>query len=78
MTEMVAHRFDDETFKRNNVETTPYPRLANPEDIAAVITFLCSPVSEMVNAQSIVVDGGWTGTKYLSPRATTTKGVDPD
>jgi meso-butanediol dehydrogenase / (S,S)-butanediol dehydrogenase / diacetyl reductase len=78
MTEMVAHRFDDETFKRNNVETTPYPRLANPEDIAAVIAFLCSPVSEMVNAQSIVVDGGWTGTKYLSPRATTTKWVDPD
>lgn len=78
MTEMVAHRFDDETFKRNNVETTPYPRLANPEDVAAVIAFLCSPGGEMVNAQSIVVDGGWTGTKYLSPRATTTKWVDPD
>lgn len=78
MTEMVAHRFDDETFKRNNVETTPYPRLANPEDIASVIAFLCSPGGEMVNAQSIVVDGGWTGTKYLSPRATTTKWVDPD
>lgn len=78
MTEMVAHRFDDETFKRNNVETTPYPRLANPEDIAAVIAFLCSPGGEMVNAQSIVVDGGWTRTKYLSPRATTTKWVDPD
>ena len=78
MTEMVAHRFDDETFKRANVETTPYPRLANPEDIASVIAFLCSPGGEMVNAQSIVVDGGWTGTKYLSPRATTTKWVDPD
>lgn len=78
MTEMVAHRFDDETFKRANVETTPYPRLATPEDIAAVIAFLCSPGGEMVNAQSIVVDGGWTGTKYLSPRATTTKWVDPD
>lgn len=78
MTEMVAHRFDDETFKRNNVDTTPYPRLAKPEDVAAVIAFLCSPGGEMVNAQSIVVDGGWTGTKYLSPRATTTKWVDPD
>ena len=49
-----------------------------PEDIAAVIAFLCSPGGEMVNAQSIVVDGGWTGTKYLSPWATTTKWVDPD
>jgi NAD(P)-dependent dehydrogenase (short-subunit alcohol dehydrogenase family) len=78
MTDMVRHRFDDEIFKRNNVETTPYPRLAEPEDVASVIAFLCSPGSEMVNAQSIVVDGGWTGTKYLSPRATTTKWVEAE
>lgn len=78
MTDMVAHRFDDETFRRTNVETTPYPRIANPEDIAAVIAFLCSPGSEMVNAQSIVVDGGWAGTKYLSPRATLSKWVMED
>jgi len=78
MTEMVRHRFEDETFQRSNVDTTPYPRLANPEDIASVIAFLCSPGSEMINGQSIVVDGGWTGTKYLSPRATTSKWVMPD
>lgn len=71
MTDMVAHRFDDEVFKRTNVETTPYPRIANPEDVASVIAFLCSPGSEMLNAQSIVVDGGWTKTKYLSPRMMT-------
>ncbi len=69
MTDMVRHRFEDETFKRVNVETTPYPRLAEAEDIAATIAFLCSPGGEMVNGQSIVVDGGWTRTKYLSPRA---------
>ena len=78
MTEMVAHRFDDEVFKRANVETTPYPRLAKPEDIASVIAFLCSPGSAMINGQSIVVDGGWTNTKYLSPRATSTKWVEAD
>lgn len=78
MTEMVAHRFEDEVFKRANVETTPYPRLANPEDIASVIAFLCSPGSEMINGQSIVVDGGWNNTKYLSPRATSTKWVEQD
>lgn len=77
MTDMVRHRFDDEGFKRNNVETTPYPRLAEPEDVAAVIAFLCSPASEMVNGQSIVVDGGWTKTKYLSPRALNTVWSDP-
>jgi meso-butanediol dehydrogenase / (S,S)-butanediol dehydrogenase / diacetyl reductase len=75
MTEMVRHRFEDETFKRVNVETTPYPRLAEAEDIAATIAFLCSPGGEMVNGQSIVVDGGWTRTKYLSPRALTSEWV---
>lgn len=77
-TEMVAHRFADEAFKRVNVETTPYPRLAEAEDVASVIAFLCSDNSLMVNGQSIVVDGGWTKTKYLSPRVTSTKWVDPD
>jgi meso-butanediol dehydrogenase / (S,S)-butanediol dehydrogenase / diacetyl reductase len=77
-TEMVAHRFEDEAFKRINVETTPYPRLSEPEDAASVIAFLCSPGSEMINGQSIIVDGGWTKTKYLSPRVTNTKWVDPD
>jgi NAD(P)-dependent dehydrogenase (short-subunit alcohol dehydrogenase family) len=78
MTDMVAHRFEDETFKRSNVETTPYPRLAQPDDIASVIAFLCLPGSEMINGQSIVVDGGWTATKYLSPRVTRTKWIEPD
>lgn len=78
MTGMVRHRFADETFKRNNVETTPYPRLAEAEDIAAAIAFLCSPAGEMMNGQSLVVDGGWTRTKYLSPRATTSVWLDPE
>lgn len=77
MTDMVAHRFEDEVFKRSNVETTPYPRLAQPDDIASVIAFLCLPGSEMINGQSIVVDGGWTATKYLSPRVTRTTWVEP-
>jgi meso-butanediol dehydrogenase / (S,S)-butanediol dehydrogenase / diacetyl reductase len=73
MTEMVRHRFEDEMFKRVNVETTPYPRLAEAEDIASAIAYLCSPGAEMINGQSIVVDGGWTRTKYLSPRALTSQ-----
>ncbi len=76
MTKMVRHRFEDETFKRVNVETTPYPRLAEAEDIAAMIAFLCSPGGDMINGQSIVVDGGWTRTKYLSPRALTSDWVE--
>ena len=78
MTDMVRHRFADEAFRRNNIETTPYPRLAEPEDMAAMIAFLCSPGSEMINGQSIVVDGGWTNTKYLSPRAVNSAWIDPE
>jgi meso-butanediol dehydrogenase / (S,S)-butanediol dehydrogenase / diacetyl reductase len=69
MTEMVRSRFEDESFKRVNVETTPYPRISEVEDVASVIAFLCSPGSEMINGQTITVDGGWTKTKYLSPSA---------
>jgi meso-butanediol dehydrogenase / (S,S)-butanediol dehydrogenase / diacetyl reductase len=75
MTDMVRHRFEDETFKRMNVETTPYPRLSEVADVASVIAFLCSPGGEMINGQSITVDGGWTKTKYLSPRALTSDWV---
>jgi meso-butanediol dehydrogenase / (S,S)-butanediol dehydrogenase / diacetyl reductase len=75
MSDMVRHRFADETFKRVNVETTPYPRLAEVADVASVIAFLCSPGGEMINGQSITVDGGWTKTKYLSPRALTSDWV---
>ena len=78
MTDMVRHRFDDEMFKRVNVETTPFPRLGEVEDIASTIAFLCSPGAGFINGQTIVVDGGWTTTKYLSPRALTTTWVEPD
>jgi meso-butanediol dehydrogenase / (S,S)-butanediol dehydrogenase / diacetyl reductase len=78
MTEMVSHRFADETFKRVNVETTPYPRISEVEDIASTIAFLCSPGAEMINGQTITVDGGWTKTKYMSPRALTSVWSEPE
>ena len=78
MTDMVRHRFADESFKRVNVETTPFPRLGEVEDIASTIAFLCSPGAGFINGQSITVDGGWTTTKYLSPRALTSHWVEQD
>jgi NAD(P)-dependent dehydrogenase (short-subunit alcohol dehydrogenase family) len=75
VTPMVEHRLEDETFKRINVEMTPYPRLGTIEDIASTIAFLCSPGAEFINGQNIVVDGGWSSTKYLSDRALNTDWV---
>ncbi len=67
MTDMVRHRLEDKGFKRMQVELTPYPRLGEAEDIASTIAFLCSPGGEFINGQTIVVDGGWSSTKYMSP-----------
>lgn len=74
-TEMVAHRFEDERFVRMNVEMTPSPRLGTVEDMASVIAFLCSPEAGFINGQTIVVDGGWSSTKYLSDRALSSEWV---
>lgn len=75
-TDLVAHRFADERFVRMNVEMTPYPRLGNVDDMAGTIAFLCSQDGSFINGQTIVVDGGWSSTKYLSERALTSDWVE--
>jgi len=37
---------------------TPAGRLVNPQDIANVVAFLCSPAASMIRGQVITVDGG--------------------
>ncbi len=70
-TPMTEGRFEDEVFRRMNNDVTPYPRLGEVGDIASTIAFLCSPGAEFINGQTIVVDGGWSSTKYLSEYALT-------
>jgi enoyl-[acyl-carrier protein] reductase III len=31
-----------------------------PEDVASVVTFLCSPEADMIRGQTVVIDGGWS------------------
>ena len=38
----------------------PVGRLVEPEDVAACVTFLCSPEAEMIRGHTLVVDGGWS------------------
>ena len=35
----------------------PVGRIVSPEDVAACVTFLCSPEAEMIRGQTLVVDG---------------------
>ncbi|QLL07729.1 SDR family NAD(P)-dependent oxidoreductase [Mycobacterium vicinigordonae] len=68
-TAMTEHRLQDERFRRINIEMTPHQRLGTVDDVASMVAFLCSPSGEFINGQTIVVDGGWSSTKYLSERA---------
>ena len=74
-TPMVEQRLHDERFRKINVEMTPHTRLGTVEDIAATIAFLCSDGGSFINGQTIVVDGGWSSTKYLSEHALSTEWV---
>jgi 3-oxoacyl-[acyl-carrier protein] reductase len=44
------------------VDNIPLRRMANPEEIARVILFLCSDLNTYITGQNIVVDGGFTVT----------------
>ena len=70
-TPMVEQRLADESFRKINVEMTPHQRLGTVDDVAATVAFLCSPGGSFINGQTIVVDGGWSSTRYLSEFALT-------
>jgi enoyl-[acyl-carrier protein] reductase III len=38
----------------------PVGRIVSPDDVAACVTFLCSPDAEMIRGQTLIVDGGWS------------------
>ena len=38
----------------------PAGRIVTPEDVAGVVSFLCSPDAEMIRGQTVVIDGGWS------------------
>lgn len=50
----------DERIIPQVIEATPAGRIATPEDVAGVVTFLCAPEAEMIRGQVIIVDGGFT------------------
>jgi NAD(P)-dependent dehydrogenase (short-subunit alcohol dehydrogenase family) len=70
-TPMTEHRLQDERFRKMNQEMTPHHRMGTVDDIASTVAFLCSPGGSFINGQTIVVDGGWSSTKYLSDFALT-------
>jgi enoyl-[acyl-carrier protein] reductase III len=39
---------------------TPAGRMVEPEDVADVVAYLCSPGADMIRGQTVVVDGGYS------------------
>ena len=60
MTQAVAERtgIDYADLKRAAAERTPLRRIGQPEDIAGVISFLCSDDGSFVTGQTIYATGG--------------------
>lgn len=60
-TAMTRRFFDEieggEEWARNE---TPVGRIAEPEEVAGLVTWLCSPAASYVIGSLMVVDGGWT------------------
>lgn len=75
VTPMVEQRLNDPGFRKMQTEMTPHTRLGRVEDIASTVAFLCSDGGSFINGQTIVVDGGWSSTKYLSDFALNAKWV---
>jgi NAD(P)-dependent dehydrogenase (short-subunit alcohol dehydrogenase family) len=76
-TPMTQARLQDEKFRKINTEMTPHHRMGTVDDIASTVAFLCSPGGSFINGQTIVVDGGWSSTKYLSDFALTSVWTAP-
>jgi NAD(P)-dependent dehydrogenase (short-subunit alcohol dehydrogenase family) len=60
VTAMVRPFLQSKTINRKLHETTPWPRIGSPDDVAKCAVFLASDDSEWVTGSMIVVDGGYT------------------
>jgi len=58
-TPLVEAVLKDEQYLSDILARTPLGRIAEPEEVASVVAFLCMPASSYVIGQCIAVDGGF-------------------
>ena len=57
-TPLIEERLGMPAFRHLMVDTTPFPRIGTPEDIAGTIAFLCSDDASFITGQAYNVNGG--------------------
>jgi NAD(P)-dependent dehydrogenase (short-subunit alcohol dehydrogenase family) len=58
-TDMTAAYLAKPDVIRGILERSPFGRLGNPEEVADLVLFLCSPASQWITGQSINISGGF-------------------
>jgi enoyl-[acyl-carrier protein] reductase III len=59
-TEALDHFPNREQMVKAARARTPAGRMVEPDDVAAAVTYLCSPDAEMVRGHTLIVDGGYS------------------
>lgn len=67
VTPMTEAFFQNETFTRAATNRIPLGRLLEPDEIAAAIVFLASPLASAITGVVLPVDGGWTAGEPALP-----------
>jgi Tropinone reductase 1 len=57
---LAGQRLKDPRYRREVIESTPLGRIAEPQEVAAPVVFLCLPAAAYITGQCLTVDGGFT------------------
>ncbi len=59
-TPLVETLLQDKQYMQDILDRTPMQRIAEPEEVATAVAFLCMPAASFITGQCLAVDGGFT------------------